>query len=221
MFDLASVWNRTEADERHLISPRAYNLVIGAVLVWGFVVNWAMVKAIDPKVVAGIPTWAFLIGYFLCAFAGTWLFSSSKNPAVSFVGYNLVVAPIGLVLVLALNGVPTVLVQRAMVATGGVTATMMMLGALFPAFFLSLGRTLFFALLAALLVQFGMHLFGFGTPGVLDGIFVLIFSGYIGYDWARANQIPKTLDNAVDSAAALYLDIINLFLRILRMLSRD
>ena len=35
----------------------------------------------------------------------------------------------------------------------------------------------------------------------------LIFSGYIGYDWARANAILKTLDNAIDSAAALYLDI--------------
>ncbi|MBT7579493.1 MAG: hypothetical protein HN633_12065, partial [Candidatus Marinimicrobia bacterium] len=47
-----------------------------------------------------------------------------------------------------------------------------------------------------------------------------IFCGYIGYDWGRANQIPKTLDNAVDSAAALYMDIINLFLRVLRILGR-
>jgi len=29
------------------------------------------------------------------------------------------------------------------------------------------------------------------------------------------NKIPRTLDNAVDSAASLYMDIINLFLRIL------
>jgi hypothetical protein len=31
--------------------------------------------------------------------------------------------------------------------------------------------------------------------------------------WGRANQIPRTMDNAVDSAAALYMDIIDLFLR--------
>ena len=49
---------------------------------------------------------------------------------------------------------------------------------------------------------------------------VVIFSGYIGYDWARANMIPKTLDNAIDSAASLYIDIINLFIRILQILSR-
>jgi len=54
----------------------------------------------------------------------------------------------------------------------------------------------------------------------LDWVVVLIFCGYIGYDWGRANSIPKTLDNAVDSAAALYMDIINLFLRILRIMGR-
>ncbi|KGK42996.1 hypothetical protein LH51_02440, partial [Nitrincola sp. A-D6] len=42
-------------------------------------------------------------------------------------------------------------------------------------------------------------------------------SGNLGLEYA---QIPKTLDNAVDSAAALYMDIINLFLRILRILGR-
>lgn len=41
-------------------------------------------------------------------------------------------------------------------------------------------------------------------------------SGYIGYEWARANSIPKTVDNAIDSAA-LY---INLFLRLVRILGR-
>jgi FtsH-binding integral membrane protein len=55
---------------------------------------------------------------------------------------------------------------------------------------------------------------------IIDWIVVIIFCGYIGYDWARANNIPKTFDNAVDSAAALYIDMINLFVRILRILGR-
>ena len=54
----------------------------------------------------------------------------------------------------------------------------------------------------------------------IDWAVVFIFCGYIGYDWGRANRIPKTVDNAIDSAAALYMDIINLFLRILRILGR-
>ena len=56
--------------------------------------------------------------------------------------------------------------------------------------------------------------------GILDWAVVAIFCGYIGYDWGRANSIPKTVDNAIDSAASLYMDIINLFLRILRIMGR-
>jgi FtsH-binding integral membrane protein len=96
----------------------------------------------------------------------------------------------------------------------------MMLGGAFPQFFLSIGRTLFIALILALLVQVGMMLMGVYKPGLFDGIFVVIFSGYIGYDWARANQIPRTFDNAVDSAASLYLDIINLFIRLVSIMNR-
>lgn len=56
--------------------------------------------------------------------------------------------------------------------------------------------------------------------GFLDWVVAIIFCGYIGFDWGRANRIPKTADNAVDSAAALYMDIINLFIRILRIMGR-
>jgi FtsH-binding integral membrane protein len=220
MLDSASVWTRTHANPNDIISDRAYNAVIGGVLLWGFAMNWVTVQLISPAIFTVVPPLVFLIGYVVCTFAGIYTFQKSSNPLVSFLGYNLVVGPIGLLLVLALAGVPALIVYRALIATAGVTGTMMMLGTLFPAFFLGLGRTLFIALTIGLLAQLGLMLFGMGVPTFFDGLFVLIFSGYIGYDWARANRLPKTLDNAIDSAAALYLDIINLFLRLLRMMRR-
>ena len=51
----------------------------------------------------------------------------------------------------------------------------------------------------------------------------VVFSLYIGYDFLKAQELDYTIDNAIDSAVSIYLDIINLFLRILRILgnSRD
>ena len=63
-------------------------------------------------------------------------------------------------------------------------------------------------------VEFIMILFG-NVPKWWDWVVALLFCGYIGYDWAEAQNNAKTLDNAIDSAVALYLDIINLFLRLL------
>lgn len=95
---------------------------------------------------------------------------------------------------------------------------MMLLGTLFPRFFASIASALTIALLLVIVVEL-VEVFILGIHhGVIDWIVVLIFCGYVGVDWGRANQIPKTLDNAIDSAAALYMDIINLFLRILRIL---
>ena len=97
---------------------------------------------------------------------------------------------------------------------------MMVLGSLFPQFFAKIAGALTIALLIVIVVElveifiFKMH------HGIIDWIVVVIFCGYVGYDWGRANQILKTLDNAVDSAASLYMDIINLFLRILRIMGR-
>jgi FtsH-binding integral membrane protein len=97
---------------------------------------------------------------------------------------------------------------------------MMVLGSLFPVFFQRIHRALGFALITVIIIEL-VEIFIFGIHhGIIDWIVVIIFCGYIGYDWGRANAIPKTVDNAIDSAAALYMDIINLFLRILRILGR-
>ena len=63
----------------------------------------------------------------------------------------------------------------------------------------------------------------FGRHGgmVYEWIGTAIFSLFIGYDWARANTCAKTVKNAIDLSASLYLDIVNLFLRLLRMMSRN
>jgi FtsH-binding integral membrane protein len=77
---------------------------------------------------------------------------------------------------------------------------------------------IFIALLAVIIVEL-VEIFIFGVHhGIIEWMVAIIFCGYIGYDWSRANSIPRTLDNAIDSAAALYMDIINLFLRILRIM---
>jgi FtsH-binding integral membrane protein len=139
---------------------------------------------------------------------------------VSFLGYNLVVVPFGLVVNLVVSRYDSALVHEAIRITALVTLGMMLLGTLFPRFFASIARALTVALLLVIVVEL-VELFILGIHhGVIDWIVVLIFCGYVGVDWGRANQIPKTLDNAIDSAAALYMDIINLFLRILRILGR-
>ncbi|MFB2654560.1 Bax inhibitor-1 family protein [Shewanella seohaensis] len=214
-----SVFDRRTTDDT-IIGAGLYNLVIGLTLLWGFAVNYMMVSHIDPEAIASVNPWIFFIGYFASCFFGIYLFQSSSNPLVSFIGYNFVVVPFGLIINMVVSQYDPELVTEAIRITGLVTIAMMCLGTMFPAFFQKIAGVLTMALLLVIVVEL-IEIFIFNTHhGILDWIVVVIFCGYIGYDWGRANQIPKTVDNAVDSAAALYMDIINLFLRILRILGR-
>ena len=106
-------------------------------------------------------------------------------------------------------------VAYAFIATGLVTVIMILLSMLYPNFFANLGRTLFTSLIGVIVIELVLGLIMGISPTVIDFAVALIFCGYIGYDWYRAQQFPKTLDNAVDSAADIYLDVVNLFVRIL------
>ncbi len=220
MLSTETVWSRRAAPVGGEIDARTYNATIGAVLLYGLFANYLMVQKIPPAVVMGIPTFAFLLGYIACIFAGTMIYQRSDDPAISFLGYNLLVLPLGLFLVRVLPFYATGAISQAALTTGLVTGIMMLLSTAYPRFFLGIGRMLFVAFMAVFVVELGMLFITKTNPRIFDVLMVGIFSGYIGYDWARAQALPKTLDNAVDAAAALYVDIVILFIRILNATSR-
>lgn len=214
---------RLEADATGIISDRKYNLVMCSVLAWGFLANALMVTYLAGPIqsmVLGIRPLALIIGYFVLAFGGIMLSVKSDNPMVSFIGFNMLVLPMGVMLCIIVPTVPIDILNKALILTGIVTSTMIVLGVTFPTFFLGLGRTLFIALIVGILGEIvASFLLGY-RGSAFDWLFVMVFSGYIGWDIAKSQQYPKTVDNAVDCALDIYLDIINLFIRILSILSR-
>ena len=204
------------------ITPSTYNLIIGSVLLYGFIVNALIVWLGGISLVNFVVNnyFVFLILYLVMAVSGIILSQKATSPLISFLGYNLVVVPIGAVVAVAVSGQYISDVLLAIVTTGAVTAVMMILGATFPRFFAKLGRTLGLSLLLGVIASTVAYLFGY-QGNIFSWLFIIIFSLYIGFDWQKAQMFPKTADNAVDSALDLYLDIINLFLQLLRIISKS
>lgn len=201
------------------LSIRTYNVIIGLVLLWGFAINILMCKFCTDVFL----TWnytAVVIGYFLVAIIGIMMSKISNNPFISFIGYNLVVLPVGVTLSIGLTEYDQISIMNAIVTTFIVTIIMLALASIIPNIFMSMGKVLFVCLLGVVICEVIFMFIGFSTPSLWDFGVALIFSGYIGYDWAKAQTKPHTLDNAIDSVVELYLDIINLFLRILSSSSK-
>lgn len=206
------------------ISERAFNLIIGGMLLWGFALNYLTVALFSEKVMAllyGTNPLLLLVGYFVLVLAGNAMVVRG-GAGLSFIGYTLIAAPIGIVVCTAVQGVPASTVKSAVLITAVVSLSFMIAGTIFPGFFLRLGRVLFFSLLFTIVGGLiNLLLFRGRGYGVYEWIGAGVFSLYIGYDWARANTCARTVDNAIDLSASLYLDIVNLFLRILEIMNRN
>jgi len=215
-----NVFGRTRRDGPEL-SMATYNIVIGLVLSWGFFINWLIVRYIDASLLlVGLNYSLFIAGYIASCIYGVHLFNTSKDPSMSFIGYNFVVIPFGLVLSMVLGRSQPGLVLQAVQVTAGVTILMMIVGTVRPEWFQTVPGSLTIALLAAILVELTYGAVFHHVPEWIEWVVAIGFCSYIGYDWGRALRIPRTVDNAVDSAAAIYMDVLNLFLRILRVLGR-
>lgn len=216
--------NRLYADYdlNDVIDRQKYNMIMAGVIIYGLAVNLILCKAI-PDIYEFINPIVFLILYLGLAIAGTVISARSSNPIMSFLGYNMVVVPSGLVVSVSVRlygGMDSEIVSQAFLYTLCITGIMIAASMLWPSVFESLGRYLFIGLIAVLIGSL-IGLFFSGGFIVVSWAGALIFSLYIGYDFYRAQQYTPTLDNAIDCALDIYLDIINLFLKLLRILGRN
>jgi len=204
------------------ISESLFNLIIGLVLLWGFFVNYLMVTLFGREISmwsARTNSFIWVIGYTFLVIAGNMLISK-PSPLMSFLGYNLIVVPIGVTVCSVLRGVDPEIIRTTVLLTAIVTLSFMIAAVLLPGFFLRTGRVIFWALLVSLIGSL-VSWFFFRKEFISAWLYAGIFGMYIGYDWARANTCARTVNNAVDLSASLYLDIINLFIRLLQIVARN
>lgn len=200
------------------LSVQMYNAIIGLCILYGFIIN-AIIVGTCETLFASMNPIVFIVLYFISTIIGVFV-TRSNNPVTSFIGYNFIVAPIGALLAICLPAYYIGDIMAAIVVTGIVVAIMTSLATMFPKFFAKLGVSLFVALLIGLITELIALLFGY-AGGIFNWFFVILFSLYIGYDWHKSQMYPKTLDNAIDSAVDIYLDIINLFIRLLNLFSKS
>ena len=213
-----SITNKKNYGYAKELSRPIFNLILGLTIGYGFLMNFIITFFFSGFIMKNIPFVATLIGYFVLAFAGIFIMKKYENPVLSFLGYNMLVVPIGVMLAYVLPSYALSTILITCFITTICTICMMVAAMIFPNFFLKIGGPLCISLLLCIIVELILLLCGVNL-GIMDWIVALIFCGYIGYDWAKINRYEiYTVDMAIDGAGELYLDIINLFLRILSII---
>ena len=191
------------------VSRKQYNVLIGVHLLIGLALTSFLCMKLPyvfPQVYSVHPV-IFTIGFFVTCLVGSWI-ATKGNYLLSIIGYAMNVLGFGAILSLTLMFYPAHLIFIAAVLT------------FMPNAFLSIGKVLFIALIGLAVAELVTFFMGIFYPDIFLLIGIFIFSLYVGYDWARGQQYPSTPSYACYTALQLYMDIINLFIRILRLMGR-
>ena len=213
----------TGASRAKEMSPRAYNLVMSVLIFLGFCAMGAgayftstMSFARMMMSGAALP---LVFGSFILTIVVMSAAASKQSVGLSLVGYVVFASTFGLTASFGLANYDLPTINTAFIATAAITFVFGALGVTFPKFFQRVYGIGFGILLATILVEIVLMFMGV-SQSITDLIVIVVFAGFIGYDTYVATTVPPTLPNAVLMASNLFVDIINVFLRILNILGR-
>lgn len=222
----SEVWRRRGT--AHTMSKNLYALSITAFTLAG-VVFAALMSRVSYR-------WTFTnkwqviglaLGVLVVAVVGTLIYTESDVPVVSMFGYALVAGPFGLLLGPVTAQYTQASVLRVLAITTVMVVVLGVIGAVIPESLESWGAWLFGGLVVLLAGYFVVPLFaffGFHVGGALTGLDwlgVVLFSGLVIFDLNRAMRIERTFDNSIDAAAAIFVDFINIFIRLLALMGQS
>lgn len=215
---MESVWDRTGVDE---INPHLYAFMV---CFWTTIgVGISSVASIISGQLTFSAWWQVLLFAVICmafAFGGLAITAASDDPFISFIGFMLVAGSMGFLAGPAFAAYDPAIVAKAFFVTGMMSIVLGFVGLIYPASLESLGGFLFGALALLIIGMIVLPLLGLSMT-LLHWVAVIVFSAYIVFDMNRAMRLPHTHDNAIDSAAAIYLDILNLVLHVLPLLANS
>jgi FtsH-binding integral membrane protein len=214
-----NIWKRMDTED--VLSESSFKVQLSLWIIAGlgissfcayFMQSWA------PNI------WMYLLVGLFIPIIGIIIATTSDDWRISALGYYFVVVGFGLLLGPTIGYFETTVVVNALIATFGITILMSFLGVVIKKDLSHWGYYLFIALCTLLLVRIVQLFIPVTYPNegwwwrFVDYAAAVLFSLYILYDWNRAMSVSKTRDNAVDCALAIYLDIVNLFISLLRIL---
>ncbi|MBO7674977.1 MAG: US12 family protein [Atopobiaceae bacterium] len=209
------------------ISRRMYNALTYGLVTVSFIVLWGTYQfaaggGLD-RFFSGNPLIP-LIAFVVATILGIILMSvgkSKQNVGLSAVGYVLFSLTFGFTVSLALQRYDVGTITYAFAITACVSGIFLVAGVTFPQVFSRIGGVLIVGLIGVMVVEFVAITFFHADQTIFDYIVIALFCGFLGYDSYRMSVDDPTVPNAIYHASDIYIDIVNILIRVLDILDRD
>ena len=205
------------------LSRRTYHFLTGAIvaaslLVIGLEYTYCLN---NPWIIESL-NFAFVIACYVVPFAGIIIMALAgrEHLGLMVVGYCMVTLTLGFLMAIVLTEYTAASIQRAILITAIIAISFATLGFAWPQLFRRIFPICMVALGIMIIIELVMMFLGIPS-GWNDWVVIVIFCGLIGYDFYQAATDEPTVDNAIWYACEIYLDLINIFLRVLNITGRS
>ena len=196
-----------------VISNTRFNIALVLTLMIGVFINIFEVKYLEDFMMEANVV-IVIITYFAAIIFAVFCMKSFKSPIVSMLGFVILAIDCGLPLCYIAYFYNYTAISLAFQVVLIDLLTMIILGTIFKKFFLNLGLLSLFSLIFSVTVETVLALNLGKELTTVNYIFITLFSLNNDYIISKAQKYSKSYKNAIVSAADLYLEIINVFLRI-------
>ena len=199
------------------ISRRAYNFLTFGIVTASFALVW-ITQTVFNLQAPGLPV---SIAAIVASFVGIFVLGAGKKRQsipMTLVGYLLFTCTFGVSLTFVLARYNIGTVAYAFACTACLSGIFLILGVMFPDFFAKVGRICVLALIGVIIVEVVATMIFHADQTIFDYIVIAIFCGILGYDSYRMAQDDPTVPNAIWHAADIYADMVNILIRILRII---
>lgn len=143
---------------------------------------------------------------------------SKQSVPISVIGYVLFSLTFGFTASLALQRYEIGTISYAFGITACLAGMFLIAGVVFPNVFSKLGGVLTIGLIGLIVIELVTVMFLHIDQTVFDYIGIALFCGFLGYDSFIMSADEPTVPNAIFHASNIYLDIVNILLRVLDLL---
>ncbi len=208
------------------ITRRAYNALTFGIVSLAFLVTWGEYSLIMNGSLNFLLRNALvtLLVSFVLTIAGIILMSvgkSKQSVGISVGGFALFTLTFGATTALALTHYSVGTIAYAFLITACLAGIFLVAGVIFPEFFSRIGGVLMIGLLGLIIIETVAVLFFHANQTLFDYVAIALFCGFLGYDAYIMSQDAPTVPNAIFYATDIFLDIVNILIRILNIMDRD
>lgn len=209
------------------MTKRGYIALMSLLVALGFaVVAIGGIAMGDPAISSIIPAQSGLgvsiVSLVVCivGFIIQWKGAKIERPGIVLAGYALISITLGIIVGWTLQYYSIGTITAAFIGMIVLAVAFGVLGYIFPSFFEKIRGVLFVVLIALIVVELVLLFLGI-NQGITDWLVLVVFCGFIGYDFYQAMQVPRTKTNAILFATNIYLDLLNVFVRLLAIFGND